>query len=105
MPSKASYKFLVLVLPLKFTKVVTNYSGLILMRKSLVMTDLPTPVSPIKRQFLPYFIRVCKRYLYFTVSFVGTRMSKNSTAGLYSQGGIYSLQFFIVWVSVSIPYS
>ena len=78
LPSNASCKFFVLVFPLKLTKVVTKVSGLILTRKSFVITDLPTPVSPIRRQFLPYFMRVDKRYLYLTVSFVGTRISKNS---------------------------
>lgn len=103
-PSIASERFLVVVLPLKFTNVDTNRSSIVI-KNSLVITDLPTPVSPINRAFLLFYIKRVKRYLNLVVSFVGTRMSKNSILGLYSKIGICSLQDLNSCFSESIPNS
>jgi hypothetical protein len=49
-PSKAAYKLLAEVLPEKLTQAETISSGA-KASQSFVMTDLPTPVSPVNRAF------------------------------------------------------
>ena len=74
-PSIASIKFVVDVFPEKLMNAERRFSGAFI-RKFLVMTDFPTPVSPIMRA-LKLFIRIdWSRNLYLTVSFVGTKISK-----------------------------
>jgi hypothetical protein len=86
LPSNASYKFLVVVLPEKLTKAKTMFSG-VLNKKSLTTTDLPTPVSPVTNTLNPLNIRVYRIDLYLTVSVVGTRISKNFFCGSKSKDG------------------
>jgi len=81
LPSKASYKFLLVVFPEKFTKAGSIISVAVI-RNSFTITDLPTPVSPVISTLKPVYIRVFRIYLYLTVSFVGTRISKKFTFGL-----------------------
>lgn len=48
LPSNASYRFLVDVLPEKLTNVANkSVDGSAVVRNSLVITDFPTPVSPV----------------------------------------------------------
>ena len=75
LPSTASTRLVVVVLPEKLTNAQRRFSGEF-MRKFLVMTDLPTPVSPIIKALWPFIRIVFSRNLYLTVSLVGTRISK-----------------------------
>lgn len=88
-PSNASYRFLVVVFPEKLTNAYTISSGEE-NKKSFVITDLPTPVSPVSKTLYPLYMRVFKINLYFTVSLVGTRISKKLLFGSNSKLGIYS---------------
>ncbi len=57
LPSKAACKFEVVVFPEKFTKALTYSSG-VLTKKSLIITDLPTPVSPVIKRLKLENVRV-----------------------------------------------
>jgi len=85
-PSKASYKFLVVVLPEKLTQAETMSSEAVA-KNPFVTTDLPTPVPPVINTLWPAPNKVERRYLYLTVSLVGTRISKKLASGLYLNPG------------------
>ena len=78
-----------MVLPEKFTKALTYSSG-VFFKKSLTITDFPTPVSPVISKLKLENIKVYNRNLYLTVSPVGTNISKKLFLGSYWKSGIYS---------------
>jgi hypothetical protein len=75
------------VFPEKFTKAETISSDAVF-KKSFITTDLPTPVSPVIKTFLPPPNRHLSKNLYFTVSLVGTRISKKLIYGSNLNVGI-----------------
>mmetsp|Transcript_8700 Transcript_8700/g.26129 ORF Transcript_8700/g.26129 Transcript_8700/m.26129 type:complete len:209 (+) Transcript_8700:8249-8875(+) len=70
-------------------------------RQSFAITDLPTPVSPVKSTDLLPSRYVESSQLNLTVSTVGTSMSKNGISGLYSNFGTISSHFLNVGGDVS----
>jgi hypothetical protein len=78
---------LVVVLPEKLTNAETISSDAVF-KKSLTTTDLPTPVSPVIKTFLPALTKLLSKNLYFTVSLVGTKISKKLKFGSYLKVGI-----------------
>jgi len=80
LPSIASTRFVVEVFPEKLMKAERRFSGAFI-KKFLVMTDFPTPVSPMMRALKPFMRIDCNRNLYLTVSLVGTKISKKFCLG------------------------
>ena len=76
------------VFPEKFTQADTMSSGAVA-KNPFVTTDFPTPVPPVINTLWPAPNNVERRYLYLTVSLVGTRISKKLVSGLYLNPGTY----------------
>jgi hypothetical protein len=66
------------------------------------MTDLPTPVSPESKTFFLPPSSLSNRYLYFTVSLVGTNILKYGTSASYLYSVISSVQFLNYFILKSI---
>lgn len=78
-----SSKFLELVYAEKLSMENTYFSLLTLNRYSYMITDLPTPVSPVISTLYPPSINLSRRYLNLTVSYVGTRILKYGRVASY----------------------
>jgi hypothetical protein len=57
LPSNASCRFFEFVFPEKLTNAGSSYSFDVI-KKSLAITDLPTPVSPLSKVLYPLYISV-----------------------------------------------